>query len=89
MPNLTWTREQCEKQRTMDRREAFMAAIQPLIDLKLRITHSALPRIILSRGGPVQCEWPPDVQEQLLKIDESIEQIKEMIERSPYAQWLG
>ncbi|WP_413935988.1 hypothetical protein [Nitrospira sp. BLG_1] len=89
MPNLTWTREQYEKQRMMDRRGEFLAAIHPLIDLKLRIMNSTLPRIILSGDGPAQYEWPPAVQEQWAKIDESIEQIKEMMERRLHTQWIG
>ena len=89
MPNLTWTREQCEKQRVMDRREEFLAAIQPLINLKLRIMRSTLPRIILSRVGPAQYEWPPEVQEQWAKIDECIEQIKQMMERRIQTRWIG
>lgn len=89
MPNLTWTREQYEKQRMMGFREEFLSAIQPLINLKLRIMNSTLPRIILSGDGPAQYEWPQEVQEQWAKIDECIEQIKQMMERRIQTRWIG
>ena len=88
MPNLVWTREQYEKQRMMGFREEFSSTIQPLIDLKLRVMHSTLPRIILSGDGTTHYEWPQEIQEQWAKIDESIEQIKQMMERRLQTQWI-
>lgn len=71
------TREQYELKRAIERRRAYLEAVQPFVKMKVNLYALALPKWTIYPDGRIEMKWPQWVLEQAAMIDTQIGYIAE------------